>query len=253
VSFFRAQMSLNEEALRVRSARHDAVVIPFPGTVEAFCAEAFTVGELSKTTANELVVRHHYLHRKPHNSYSFGLFGSDGVVVGAVVFGTPASRHLQQGMCPSDPGRVMELNRLWVHDSCPRNAESFFVARALHALPPLLIVSYADTVWGHNGTVYRALNFHYAGWTDMERKTPRYDYIPPEGLHTRDSFRGGTPKWTHRVRRKPKAKYWRATGNRRERKALERACAWPSLDWDRFPVPTEHVHLRLDRIGDLTA
>lgn len=248
------QFSIWDEACSVRAARQDAVVIPFPAKIgQEFNAERFTVGELSKTTANELVVRHHYLHRKPHNAYSFGLFGENGDVVGAVVFGTPASRHLQVGMCPSSPQSVIELNRLWVHDSCPRNSESFFVARALHALPPLLVVSYADTAWGHNGTVYRALNFKYAGWTDMERKTPRYDYIPPDGQHTRESFRGGVAKWTHRVRRKPKAKYWRATGNRRERLALERACMWPSLDWDLFPVPTEHVHLRLDRIGERAA
>jgi hypothetical protein len=153
-------------------------------------------------------------------------------------------------MCPDAPDSVVELNRLWVHDSCPRNSESFFVSHALRALPPLLIVSYADTAWGHVGTIYRALNFHYAGWTDMERKTPRYDYIPPDGLHTRESFRGGVAKWTHRVRRKPKAKYWRATGDRRERRRLEALCAWPSIDWDTFPVPSEHVHLRLDRVGE---
>jgi hypothetical protein len=141
------QLSLHDEALNVRSEGQDAVVIPFP-TPAQFKAEQYTVGNISKTTANELVVRHHYLHRKPHNAYSFGLFGANGDVLGACIFGTPASRHLQQGMCPTDPGRVVELNRLWVHDSCPRNTESFFVARALHALPALLIVSYADTAWG---------------------------------------------------------------------------------------------------------
>ena len=45
-------------------------------------------------------------------------------------------------------------------------------------LPPRIVVSYADPLWGHYGYIYRALNFRYAGWTDMERKTPRYDYIP---------------------------------------------------------------------------
>ena len=123
-----------------------------------------------------------------------------------MTFGFPASRHLQKSVCPADPDCVIELNRLWCHDDCPRNTESFFVSRALRALPPLLVVSYADTAWDHTGIIYRALNFHYAGWTDMDRKTPRYDYIPPDGLHTRDSFRGGEAKWTHRVRRKPLAR-----------------------------------------------
>lgn len=240
-------MSMITGSDRVRPRCENDAVLPVPQTT-AFKAERYRVEQIGKTAANDLVVRHHYLHRRPQNAYSFGLFGLENELLGAVTFGTPASRHLQQGMCPSDPSKVIELNRLWVHDSCPLNTESFFVARALHALPSLLVVSYADTAWGHNGTIYRALNFHYAGWTDMERKTPRYDYIPPDGLHTRESFRGGTAHWTHRVRRKPKAKYWIATGNRRERKALERMCAWPSIDWTTFPVPTEHVHLRLDKL-----
>lgn len=225
----------------MRSAVHPAV---------EFRAEAYSVGPLAKTTANELAIRHHYLHRKPSNRYSFGLYGENGDVLGVVVFGTPASRHMQTGALPVDPDAVLELNRLWVHDSCPCNSESFFVARALRALPPSLVVSYADTQWGHVGIVYRALGFRYAGWTDMDRKTPRYDYMAPDGLHTRESFRGGVAHWTHRVRRKPKAKYWRATGNRRDRRNIEAACGWPSLDWDRYPVPTEHVHLRLDREVD---
>jgi len=42
------------------------------------------------------------------------------------------------------------------------------------------------------------------------------------------------------VRRKPKAKYWKATGDHRERHRLEALCGWPSLDWREFPVPSEH-------------
>jgi hypothetical protein len=213
-------------------------------TTPAFDRTQYAVGELDKQTANELVVRHHYLHRKPQTSHAFGLF-SHGEVVGAVTFGPPASRHLQMSACPSEPDSVSELNRLWVADECPRNSESFFVAHALKLLPPLVVVSYADTAWGHFGYIYRALGFRYAGWTDMERSKPRYDYIAPDNKHTRDSFRGGEARWTHRVRRKPKAKYWTVTGDRRERRDLERIVGWPSLDWHDYPVPTEHVQLRL--------
>lgn len=237
------QLSIWDEWIYVRSDLENPGVPEGSLALAPFRSELYVVGELDKRTANEMVVRHHYLHRKPSNRFSFGLFNEGGDVLGVVTFGTPASHHLQKSVCPSDPSVVLELNRLWVHDSCPRNSESFFVSRALRALDPFLVVSYADTAWGHVGTVYRALGFRYAGWTDMERKTPRYDYIPPDGLHTRDSFRGGVAKWTHRVRRRPKAKYWRATGDRRERRDLERACAWPSLDWVIYPVPTQHVHV----------
>lgn len=192
-----------------------------------------TVATTSAKAAAALVVAHHYLHRRPPISYAYGL-QRDGWLVGVVTFGVPASRHLQMGACPSNPGLVLELNRLWVSDELPANTESWFVSRALKLLPPRIVVSYADTKEGHQGYVYRALNFRYAGWTDMERKTPRFDYIPLSGGHTRDAFRGG---YSERRRRMPKVKYWTVTGTRTERKALERLCGWPSLSWHTQPPP----------------
>ena len=113
--------------------------------------------------AGRLVTQHHYLHRRPPISDAYGIDDA-GDIVGVVTFGTPASRHLQKSACPSDPSKVTELNRLWVHDDMPRNTESWFVARALRRLAPRIVVSYADTAHGHVGFIYRALNFHYAGW-----------------------------------------------------------------------------------------
>ncbi len=194
------------------------------------------VAVISRREAVALVIAHHYMHRKPPVSFAFGLIDDFGNTKGCVTFGIPASRHMLTGACPNAPETVLELNRLWVHDDMPRNTESWFVARALALLPPRIILSYADTSAGHAGYVYRAANFYYAGWTDMERKTPRFDYVSP-GKHSRDAFRNG---YTTKVRRKPKVKYWTVTGNRRERKALETACLWPKLCWKVDPPPTEH-------------
>lgn len=106
-------------------------------------------------------------------------------------------------------------------------------------LPPYIVVSYADTVHGHMGIVYRAANFNYAGWTDMERKTPRYDYIVP-GKHTRQAFRDGVAQFTEKVRRRPKVKYWTVTGNRKDRHKLSIVCGWKNLSWADYPPPKEH-------------
>lgn len=196
------------------------------------------VESISSRQAREIVAREHYLHRKPNCSMAFGLFNS-GVLVGVVCFGTPPSRHLQQSACPTNPSLVIELNRLWVCDSQPRNTESWFVASALRLLPPLIVVSYADTAYSHNGYIYRALNFNYSGWTDMDRKTPRHDYVTP-GKHSRATFReGGSRLGSQIVKRKPKAKYWLCTGDKRDRKRLEKLCAWPRLSWKDQPLPTE--------------
>lgn len=182
------------------------------------------------------------MHRRPQVAYSFGLWQREKLS-GICVFGVPASRHLQKSACPSDPSRVIEFNRLWVSDEQPRNTESWFVSRCLTQIPALIVVSYADTVQGHLGYVYRALNFRYGGWTDMDRKTARYDYIPADPLvHTRDAFRNG---YIVKVRRRPKVKYWTVTGNHTERRKLEKLCAWPSLDWKLLPPPVVHVQQRM--------
>jgi hypothetical protein len=156
-----------------------------------------------------------------------------GVIVAAISFGTPPSRHMQKSVCPSDPSKCIELNRLWIDDKMPKNTASFFVSRVLKMLPPFIVASYADTSVGHQGFVYRALNFYYAGWTDMDRKTPRFDYVV-EGKHSRDAFRSGKFK---RVRRKPKIRYWTVTGTKKEKKILEKLCRWPKFSWKELPPP----------------
>ena len=199
------------------------------------------VSAIDGRTANALVVKYHYLHRRTSVSFAFGLYRGPRLV-GVVTFGTPPSRHLQMSACPTNPSAVLELNRLWVADELPRNTESWFVSRALRELPSRIIVSYADPRFGHYGYIYRALNFNYAGWTDMDRKTPRYDYIPLDpSKHTREAFRSGV---AYRVRRVATVKYWIVTGlDRRDRRALDQICGWPKLDWHTLPPPkyTEDV------------
>ena len=187
---------------------------------------------ISRSLAVRTVIARHYLHRRPPVSHAFGLYSGERLV-GVVTFGTPASRHMQIGACPSAPSKTIELNRLWVDDEMPRNTETWFLSRALDLLPPFIVLSYADTAHGHYGYVYRAANFHYAGWTDMERKTPRFDYVSP-GKHSRDAYRSG---FVDRVRRKPKIKYWTVTGNKRDRRELLKLAAWPRLCWHETPSP----------------
>ena len=221
------------------------------------CGAEMRVGEISKKFAAEICVQKHYLHRKPPISFAFGLFldePNDGLgysgphCVGVITFGTPASRHMLIGACKQNPGAVIELNRMWVDDKMPRNTESWFLSRALALMPPRIVLSYADSAWGHDGCVYRAANFNFAGWTDMERKTPRFDYVTTKTVdgkevevHSREAFRNGVGLKSVRVRRRPKFKYWLVTGDRRERRELARACAWPILDWKKTNLPVTEL------------
>lgn len=193
------------------------------------------VERCASSLATEVVIREHYLHRRPPISFAYSLTDVREVVVGVVSFGIPASRHMLIGACPTSPESVVELNRLWVSDEMATNTESWFVSRALKLLPPRIVLSYADTTRGHYGTVYRALNFHYAGWTDMERKTPRFDYIPTDPTkHAREASRSGC---SEKRRRLPKIKYWTTSGTPAERRRLATICRWPSLDWNACPPP----------------
>lgn len=210
--------------------------------------------EIDANRAMKMVVAKHYLHRRCNAWRCFGLFTKEMDMVGVCIFGIPASHHLRKGVCPSDPSIVIELSRLWLDDDQPRNSESWFIRKSLSMLPPRIIISYADTSAGHQGYVYRAAGFKYAGWTDMDRQTPRFDYVP-EGRsvatlfgeertvpHSRDAFRGGARAvGVTTTRRKPKVRYWEVTGNRRERRDLVRLCAWPSISWKNQPPPGEIV------------
>jgi hypothetical protein len=196
------------------------------------------IGSLSNA-AMKHILHDHYLKRRPPMSDTFEMWDGDNIVAVAT-FGVPASRHLQKSACPSDPDAVVELNRLWVAPEAKKGTASFFIARCLKAMPPRIIVSYADTSAGHEGFVYRASNFYYAGWTDMDRKTPRFDYLVESGLHTRDAFRKGQGASSKKVRRKPKVKYWTTTGTRRDKKRLEKICGWPKLSWRDLPPVYEH-------------
>lgn len=178
--------------------------------------------------ALDVIVEKHYLHRRPPVSFCFTV-SAPGVDLAAVVtFGTPPSRHLQMSACPSDPSRVVELNRMWVDDRMPKNSGSRILSACLKRLPPRIVVSYADTAAGHVGYQYRAANFFYAGLTDADRKTPRFDYVPRNGKHSRDAFRSGE---FDRVRRQPKHRYWTVTGNKRERRELMAVAGWEKLAW----------------------
>lgn len=112
--------------------------------------------------AESMVLRHHYSRRLPSNVQMVGslhldggLFGGDGPMVAAAFWSIPPTRWAEP---------VLELTRLVRgNDRVPL---TFLVSRCAKALKEQgadLLVSFADRTQGHDGYVYRAANWRYAG------------------------------------------------------------------------------------------
>lgn len=200
---------------RCNNAKHNAHLSPFAD---------WEVRSIDRALARRIAKERHYLHRCPNTSFAFGLFapGKDEPS-GIVTFGSPSSWRINKSICPDNPHRVIELNRLWIDDSAPYGAASWFISRALKQLPPLIVVSYADTGvanphtgTSHNGTVYRALSFNYAG-----RTRPRTEWRMPGKARNVGKIPGAV--------RSPvtaKERYWTVTGTPSQRRALRALSRW---------------------------
>ncbi len=170
----------------------------------------YSVLPITYEMTEEWILKIHYAGRMPSISYAFGLF-KDGVVVGVVTYGKPASPFLCMGVCGEElKDLVYELNRLVLKHN-DRNEGSMLVGRSLKMLPgPMVVVSYADTGMGHVGYVYQATNWLYTGATKE-----RTDMFSESG-HSRHN--GGNPgKRQHRT---SKHRYVTFVGNKRERREM---------------------------------
>ncbi len=125
--------------------------------------ENYKIRQIDYATAMRVVVREHYLHRKAPCSVAFGLFLGDDLK-GVVCYGTPSSAPLRSGIAgPENACNVVELTRLWVCDSVPRNGESFLIGRTVSKAGKEIVVSFAEIQQGHVGIVYQATNWIYTG------------------------------------------------------------------------------------------
>lgn len=125
--------------------------------------EQYSIREIDYRTAMNAVINYHYLHRKAPCSKAFGLF-VDSALKGVICYGTPSSAPLRKGIAGIENAfNVIELTRLWVCDSVPRNGESFLIGNTIRKCGKEIVVSFAEIDQGHIGTVYQATNWIYTG------------------------------------------------------------------------------------------
>jgi len=136
-----------------------------------------------------MVIEYHYAHRQAPITWAWGVEVA-GKVLGVLTIGKPCTWSTKVGVVGEtksdleNPNArchdVFELNRLWLHDSLPRNTESQFIGwclrqvRKLH--PGIILVSYTDGEQGHVGVVYQATNWLYLG------ASTKFNDIIPEGI-----------------------------------------------------------------------
>jgi len=127
------------------------------------------------------LLQKHYAKRLPCISFAFGLY-KNFELVGIVTYGIPASNSLCEGICGKDmKHHVLELNRLCLLNN-EKNESSFLVANSIKMLPkPKIIVSYADTAFGHIGYVYQATNFLFTGTT--KERTDMFSGVGKHSMH----------------------------------------------------------------------
>lgn len=120
-------------------------------------------------TAQDYVIKNHYLHRKSNFRYAFGLFiKANNKLVGVCIFGHTYHKQLRDMICGAEySNQVIELTRLCIDDTMPKNTASYFVSKCLKRteIKEKIIISFADTSQNHTGVIYQATNFIYTGKT----------------------------------------------------------------------------------------
>ncbi len=133
-----------------------------PGSGGAMPARSLHFRTGRADEAQSMVLRYHYSRRVPSNvqfvgslHLDGGLFGGDGPMVAAAFFSIPPTRWAED---------VLELSRLVRADErVPLTLLISLCCRELKKGGADLLVSFADRTQGHEGFVYRAANWRYAG------------------------------------------------------------------------------------------
>ena len=129
--------------------------------------ERYTIRQIDKKLANDTQIANHYLHTKASCREAFGLY-CDERMVGVILYGNPTAPTTQ--LICSVKCNIMEITRLWIEDTTPKNAESYFIGGTLKRVSGEIIVAFADPEYGHTGVVYQASNFLFLGKSDRKGK-----------------------------------------------------------------------------------
>jgi hypothetical protein len=141
--------------------------------------EDYEVQACPHKVAKALVESHHYAKGAANTSVAAHCLvrRSTGEVVGAALWMPP----LKKAAVSVDPAGwrdVLALSRLVVAPGEPKNATGMLLARSMRLVPRRwkTLVTYADQLHGHEGTIYKATN-----WLDMGLVRGAPTWVDAEG------------------------------------------------------------------------
>ena len=167
----------------------------------------FEVKKVDIYSIKQLIKDWHYTNniQGVQGKYCFGLYWNDELI-GACMYG-----QLSNPKVAYNKKTTIELRRLALINNTPKNTASWFVSKTLKWLEKNTdletVISYSDLKQGHEGTVYKALNFSFTGKT-APSKGIRYHYQRKiyhqrclyntsgnQGIRLRASLDKGDAKW----------------------------------------------------------
>lgn len=141
------------------------------GVIYGFGEDDFYVAEIPRNLAYKIIEENHYAKKGdsiPHNKLNLGLY-INKKLVGVLQFGYAmnVSSYLKL-VTHTELDEYLELNRMWLDDSAPRNSESKALSYSIKFIKKKMpkikwIQSFADERCGGFGIVYQAANFNYYG------------------------------------------------------------------------------------------
>lgn len=123
-----------------------------------------------KSQADDIIKEHHYSHKVTKNSFVSLLVYYNDKVSGALQCGYGIRPRIKGEY---DASEVREFDRMWLSDEMPKFSETIVLSLFHHfmrlAYPEVkVLISYADTSVGNNGTIYKAANYELVDRLKMD-------------------------------------------------------------------------------------
>lgn len=198
----------------------------------------WSVEPITKKQAEAVMLARHYSRQRCVFWAGFGLI-IDGMIEGVVIYGQPSPQLFKHAFKDRD-FRLYELSRLVIQTK-EKNAASFLVGRSLQMLEqPCAVVSYADSAWGHVGSIYQATNWLYTGATKSHDHLYLVEGKRVHPMTLRDQGILDPKRWAreNNIKTLPpqeKHRYFYTVGNRRDRKQMHSTLRYPVLPYPKAP------------------